>query len=69
MENMFLDWLAANGVELDAMIFRSPKDWCPNQYIFRFRYAGAEWSSHQVLTWGMDTFVLARNIIEGARPQ
>lgn len=68
MESMFFDWLKGQGVELDAMIFTSPKDWCPDLYIFRFRYSGSDWSSHQTLTWGMDTFVLARNLIDGARP-
>lgn len=68
MENMFLDWLKENSVDLDAMLFRSQKDWCPEQYIFRFRHPGADWSGPHFLNWGLDTFVRARDIIEGARP-
>lgn len=68
MENLFLDWLHDNGVDLDAIVFRAPRDWCPDQYIFRFRYSGHEWSGPHLLDWGMDTFVRARNIIEEAAP-
>jgi hypothetical protein len=68
MENMFLQWLHESNVDLDAMIFTSQKDWCPPQYIFRFRVSGGEWSGPHFLTWGMDTFVLARGIIREALP-
>lgn len=68
MENMFLDWLAANSVEIEAFTFRASRDWCPDQYFFRFKHVGGDWSGPQVLPWDMDTFVRARDLIEEAKP-
>jgi hypothetical protein len=66
MENMFLDWLQSQGVELEAFTFRAPRDWCADQYIFRFRHSGGEWSAAHIIAWDIDTFVQAKAIIEGA---
>lgn len=79
MENMFVQWLADHGAELEAMIFRSPNDWCPDQYIFRFRLneratSGSSdlvihgaWSSAHIIPWGIGTFARVTEIITEAR--
>lgn len=67
MEAMFKKWLADNGAEVDAMIFRSPAKWCLDQYIFRFRFGDGEWSGPHFAPWGMDTFARARDVIEEAK--
>jgi len=36
MEDLFKQWLAEKGIAIEAMIFSSPKEWCPSLYIFRF---------------------------------
>jgi hypothetical protein len=66
MEQMFRKWLADRGAEVDAMIFRSPQHWCADQYIFRYRLDGGEWSAARFVPWGMDTFARAVEIIEEA---
>jgi hypothetical protein len=63
MENMFHKWLADNDAEIEAMIFRSPQPWCPDQYIFRFKIGGDDWSEAHLVPWGMDTFARAAEII------
>ena len=68
MEKMFDQWLADSGVEIEAMIFRSPQDWCPDHYIFRFRSRDAAWSGAHMVPWGMDTFARAADIIREAKP-
>ena len=68
MEQMFKDWLAANGIELEAIIFRSPRDWCADQYIFRFKVGDDDWSGPHILPWGIDTLVNAQEIIGKAKP-
>jgi hypothetical protein len=68
MEKMFRKWLADEGAELEAMIFRSPQPWCADQYIFRYRLAGGEWSAAHIVPWGMDSFSQAARIIEGTKP-
>ncbi|MGE0147454.1 MAG: hypothetical protein AB7R87_08720 [Parvibaculaceae bacterium] len=65
---MFNEWLAGNGAEVEAMIFRSPQGWCPDQYIFRFRFGEGGWSSANILPWGMETFARAADIIGDAKP-
>ena len=67
MEQMFRKWLAGNGAEVEAMIFRSPQHWCADQYVFRFRFGTGGWSQAQFVPWGMDTFARAAEIIEEAR--
>lgn len=67
MEKMFKKWLADNDAEIDAMIFRSPQPWCPDQYIFRFRFGDADWSGATMVPWGMDSFSRAAEIIGDAK--
>jgi hypothetical protein len=63
MERMFIEWLRDHNIDLDAMVFHPQAEWCPPQYIFRFRPSGGEWSGPHFLVWGMDTFVRASEII------
>jgi len=65
MEQMFKDWLAANGIEVEAIIFHSPRDWCADQYIFRFRKVEGDWSEAHIIPWGIDALVKAKDIIGG----
>jgi hypothetical protein len=67
MEAMFKKWLADNGAEVEAMVFRSPQYWCPDQYIFRFRLHDGEWSGAHTVPWGMETFARAAEIIGEAK--
>lgn len=68
MENLFLEWLAANSIEIEAFTFRAGRDWCPDQYIFRFRRADGDWSGPNILPWGISTFVKAQEIIGEVAP-
>jgi hypothetical protein len=67
MEKMFQRFLADNNAEVEAMIFRSPQYWCPDQFIFRFRFGTGDWSDTRIVPWGMATFARASEIIEGAK--
>jgi hypothetical protein len=68
MEAMFKKWLADNGADIEAMIFRSPQHWCPDQYIFRFRFGTGDWSDARLVPWDMATFAKVALIIEEAKP-
>ena len=67
MEKMFKQWLADKDAEIEAMIFRSPQPWCPDQYIFRFKFGDGDWSGANMVSWGMDTFAKAAEIIRDAK--
>jgi hypothetical protein len=66
MEDLFKQWLAEKGIAIEAMIFSSPKEWCPSLYIFRFRLPGEDWSNARTTPWGIETFVKTKSVIEEA---
>ncbi|MGD9726057.1 MAG: hypothetical protein AB7L09_21220 [Nitrospira sp.] len=52
----FKSYLEENKITIEAFIQRSPRDWYPHLYVFRFKKGTSDWSRPLYVVWNDTTF-------------